>query len=338
MRKIIMFSSLILLLLCGCENEESDSNINADANEMGDIKLEDIFGEEEEIDVSFDENGDFIGISGIDLVFDYENLEGVSLKCENNMVNNKLNFSTKAKKLDVGVIIFVDGILQPVSFNGGASKEFNIITVGGEKTETDISYELISGKGGSSVRVNTMTLLNPSLEITENTTSVGVCFRESQNIALSAMCSRDVECEPGDSTFEKIPMPQDIKNIVEMEKKQQDAVIHIKAVYKQNGEETDRLSINGDRLVFDMELYGGEYGEYNLYVFLNNTSINCFNGKKYNQVKVSSDDITKVTVDADVSQLNLPEYTQLFVVAAPVGSIAGGELEKFNNIIVDNID
>lgn len=77
---------------------------------------------------------------------------------------------------------------------------------------------------------------------------------------------------------------------------------------------------------------------YNLYVFLNNEPIRCFDGKEYNRITITADKTTNVTAGIDISDKNLGEYTQLFAVAVPVGEAKDSDAEvyKLTNIIVDN--
>lgn len=324
-RRLLIICIFAAVLMAGCDGSKEDIRETT---------------KKEEITISespFDENGSAERIS---LGFGYEKNDDV-FDSENNKMNRKMWFENKDYELEVGILIFTNGILQPVSVEGQEERKFNIYKVSG-KSEYNIEFNLISANADENVRIDTISLLNPNFKITEKTKEFGLCFADSATMPTFIECKSSVEAEAGDTSFELTELSDAVKEKFIITKSDGSVFNNLETSmniqYFQNGEEINKLKTNDNMLEFDMDIYGGRGEIYNLYIFLNNEPIRCFDGKEYNRVTITADKTTNVTAKIDISDKNLGEYTQLFAVAVPVGEVKDSDAEvyKLSNIIVDN--
>lgn len=328
MKKILYIMSMVMLsALTGCSSAEE--NNTEETKEIEDITISDSL---------FDENGNTS--EAINLAWGYDNNEELELENENNTVHTKMQFESSNKEFEVGVIVFADGILQPVSVGGNEEKSMNIYTVNGS-SEYDVSFNLVSGSKGETIRIDSISFLNPNFMVTENTKGFGLCFATSSPSAYMTKCSTDIKAPEGASDFELTELSDEVKEKHIITKSDGSVVNNLKtsmnSQYFQGGEEANVLDIVDGKLEFDMDIYGGSEEKYNLYIFLNNEVLKCFDGKEYNEVTILPDKTTNVSVKADVSELNIQEYTQLFAVAVPVGDgYKDVWARKLSNIVVHN--
>lgn len=285
----------------------------------------------------FDENGSADRVS---LSFGYEKNDDV-FEIENNKMNRKMWFENKDYELEVGILIFTNGILQPVSVEGQEARKFNIYKVSG-RSEYNIDFNLISANADEKVRIDTISLLNPNFKITEKTKEFGFSFADGSTMPTFLECKSAVQAEAGAEDFELTELSDAVKEKYIITKSDGSTFNNLETSmniqYFQNGEEANKLKVNDNMLEFNMDIYGGRGEIYNLYVFLNNEPVCCFDGKEYNRVTITADRTTNVTAKIDISDKNMGEYTQLFAVAVPVGEVKDSDAEvyKLTNIIVDN--
>ncbi len=324
-RKLLLIYIFGAALLAGCAAPKEDS--------IETTKKEEITISED----PFDENG---STHRIFLSFGYEKNDDV-FESENNKMNRKMWFENKDYELEVGILIFTNGILQPVSVEGQEARKFNIYRVNG-RTEYNIDFNLISANADEKVRIDTISLLNPNFKITEKTKDFGFSFADGATMPTFIECKSSAEAEAGAASFELTELSAAVKEKYFITKSDgstfNNLETSINIQYFQNGEEVNKLKTADNKLEFDMDIYGGKGEMYNLYVFLNNEPIRCFDGKEYNRITITADKTTNVTAGIDISDKNLGEYTQLFAVAVPVGEAKDSDAEvyKLTNIIVDN--
>lgn len=296
----------------------------------------------EEITLSeslFDENG--FCSKPISMGFGYENNHSKSFENENNKITTRIGFDGGDYEFEVGILVFTNGILQPVSVECKEEKLFNIYKVNG-KTTYNVAFDIASGNEDEKVRIDTISLLNPNFKITEKTKDFGLCFSSSSLLPYWAECHSLIKAEDGAQSFELAELSDEVKEKYIITK--DDEIVNnnletrMNIQYFQEEKEVSKLMVKDNILEFSMDLYGGRGDKYNLYVFLNNKPIRCFDGKEYNMITVTSEKTTKVIAKADLSGENIGEYTQLFAVAVPVGEVKDSDAEvyKLSNIIVDN--
>lgn len=329
MRKFLfVICILYFAVISGCDSLEEQNEKKVQEHE--DITLSENL---------FDEDG--FSNEQISLGFGYKNDNGIVFENENNKINAEIYIEGGDYEVEVGILVFVNGILQPVSVEREEEKNLNIYKNKG-KTTYNVSFDIISGTEGEQVRVDTISLLNPSFKVTEKTKSFGLCFASSSILPCWLECKTSVNSEEGASDFELTELSDEVKEKFIISMSNGSVTNHLEGVmniqYFQNGEEVNKLKVNDNMLEFNMDIYGGKGEKYNLYVFLNNDVLPCFDGKEYNKVTVTSEKTTKVSVKADLSDKNIGEYTQLFAVAVPVGEVKDRDTEvyKLSNIVVDN--
>lgn len=333
MKKTLLAIYIIIVVaavVSGCEFEKKNNNTEPESRDKVTVS-----------EGLFDENG-FALDKQISLSFGYDkNQDGNVFENDNNKINTKLWFESGDYELEVGILIFADGILQPVSVEGQEEKTFNVFKVN-KKSEYNIGFDLVSGDEGEKVRIDTISLLNPNFEITENTNSFGLCFMSSSPLPFWTECKVSVGTDNGAESFDLTELSDEVKekHIITQDngKVTNNLETSMNIQYFQNGEEVTKLKVIDNILEFDMDIYGGKGEYYNIYVFFNNEPLQCFNGKEYNKVTIAADKTTNVAVKADISEKNIGEYSQLFVVAVPAGEVKDSDTEvyKLSNIIVDN--
>lgn len=308
-KKIIGLILLCAVIFSGCAKERKTDDKPADVEKNS----------EYEVDSLFDAQGGILG--NLNIMFGFNNDNSDVFENENNVINTSVNYKVLgADKMDMGLMIFADGILQPVSVAGGEEKKYNIVDVG-SNTDIDIKYELAAGIKGENVRINNVTFLHPSFKPTEKTNSFGHSLGGSQTSPYTTICSETVIPEPGSSESETMELSEEIKSTHIFKNsdgtERNTLLTSMGGEYYQNNEKVQKLNLQNGKLSFELHLYGGEFLNYNIYVFYNNNVIKGFSGKEYNTVKVTPDKVTKMKVEADVSSITDGEYNQMFVVAVP---------------------
>jgi hypothetical protein len=223
------------------------------------------------------------------------------------------------------------------------AKTFNICKVE-EQSEYDISFELVSGNAGDKVRIDTISLLNPNMKITENTKDLGLSFETSNPYPYFVQCKTTVENPVGAEAYSFVELSDNVREMYIYTDDDGSEVNMLKnsmnIAYLQGGDTASILKVEEGKLSFDMDICGGEGAEYNLYVFLDNEAVKFIDGKEYDTVEITYDKATRVSAVIDVSDMNIDEYTQLFVVAVPTGDnkSADASVRKLSNIVVDNTE
>ena len=333
MKKFAVICILGALLFTGC-SKGKDSEQNIEDKQV--VSIEDV-----KEDSLFDENGS--STKQITLGYGYDNNDSLIFENEENTINTKITFDSGEFDLEVGLLVFVDGILQPVSVGNKAAEDLNVFKVN-KQAEYDISFDLVSGDNGENVRIDTISLLNPNFEVTKNTKMFGLCFATTSPLAYETVCNGDIEAEAGVSEFYYEELTEEIKERYIIVKKDGSKVNNLEnnigTQYFQNGEAVTRLKVENGKLKFDLGVSGGMWKDYNIYVFYENEVQPCFDGKKYNVIKTNSDETAMMSVEIDMSDKEKKEYSQLFAVAVPVGDIKDNNVsvEKLPNIIVENVE
>ncbi len=287
----------------------------------------------------FDENG--FCSKPISMGFGYENNHNKSFENENNKITTRIGFDGGDYEFEVGILVFTNGILQPVSVEGEEEKLFNVYKVNG-KTTYNIAFDIVSGNEDEKVRIDTISLLNPNFEITDKTKEFGLCFSSSSLLPYWTKCHSLIKAEDGAQSFEIAELSDEVKEKYIITRDDGNVNNNLETTmniqYFQEEKEAIKLTVKDNILEFSMDLYGGKGEKYNLYVFLDNELLQCFDGQEYNNIKVTSEKTTKVTAKADLSGKNIGEYTQLFAVAVPEGNVKDSDAEvyKLSNIVVDN--
>lgn len=280
----------------------------------------------------------------------YANNDSLVFTSDTNTINTTLNISATYKredmnyKLDIGYMVFVDGLLQPVSVDGGEAKNMNIITVE-KNAEHDVSFDMISGDKGKTVRIDTVSLLHPTYSVTEKTNSFGLCFTVTSPLPYSAECKNTVIAEKGSEKYEEVGLSEEIKENYILKDDEGNIINHLKSEgmkcdYYQNGKKADKIIIEDGKLSADIDFYGGRYEKYNIYLLLNNEVIDCFEGKSYVTMPVTAENVTRVHIYANIKNIDFGKYTQLFCMAVPVGELKTSDvyISKLENKVVINND
>ena len=329
-KDLLIIIILIMTFVTGCKGQKKEN--------------EKEIPEKEEITLSeslFDEDG--FCSKPISMGFGYENNHNKGFENKNNKITTEIWFESGDYELEIGILVFTNGILQPVSVEGEEEKTFNIYKVNGNtKTTYNIAFDIVSGNEGEMVRIDTISLLNPNFKITEKTKEFGLCFASSSLLPCWTECHILTEAEDGAQSFELTELSDEVKEKYIITgadgtiRNNLDSSMNIQ--YFQDGKEASKLIVKDNILEFNMDIYGGNGEKYNLYVFLNNEPLRCFDGKEYNNVTVTSEKTTKVTAKADLSGKDIGDYTQLFTVVVPVDEVKDSDTEvyKLSNIVVDN--
>lgn len=325
-KDLLIIIILIMTFVTGCRGQKEENGKETSGKE--EITLSESL---------FDEDG--FCSRPISMGFGYNK----SFENENNKITTEIWLESGDYEFEVGILVFTNGILQPVSVEGEGEKTLNIYKVNGNiKTTYNIEFDIVSGNEGEMVRIDTISLLNPNFKITEKTKEFGLCFASASILPCWTECHILTEAEDGTQSFELTELSDDVKEKYIITgsdgsiKNNLESSMNIQ--YFQDGQEAPKLLVKDNILEFNMDIYGGNGEKYNLYVFLNNEPLHCFDGKEYNNVTVTSEKITKVTAKADLSGKDVGEYTQLFAVAVPVGEVKDSDTEvyKLSNIVVDN--
>lgn len=239
--------------------------------------------------------------------------------------------------IDIGVMCFVDGYIQPISINGGDEQIVNVVTTS-EDTTYDIEFMPVSYNDNEDTRVDIISLLNPTLEINKDTNEEGLSFAISQ--PYSAIFNKEGEASVKDTltVFPTIELTSEFINrwnIMDGGNRFADAPLVYFDVENENGER----KIKADNGVIDttLTIYGGDCEKYNLYVLVDN-KVAKISDNDYIRVNTNLDMITTVDVNIDISEITDKEYVGVYAILVPDGEYKGEFLsvKKSPLIFVDN--
>ena len=297
-REIIVLEILLMTLITGCTKVNDVTQVSQN-NEV------------------LEQTSDIDKLNGLTSSFGW----GDDVKLypdDNDNISEQIILSTSEPNVDMGVICFVDGYLQPVSVNGDKEQTVNIITTG-KDVNYDISFDIVSARAGQKVRVDMISLLNPSYEITENTVDEGLSFRSSSPIAQTFDATNTVEM----NEYTLIDNKKDISGEFKAKNGISDNnnPFSSKAYFRFERENEDNkwVQIKDNRINIRLDIMGGSYSQYNIYVFADNKVIKAFEGYECAKVTVDNNKISVLDVSADISDMDISEYSVLYAVAVPDG-------------------
>lgn len=237
---------------------------------------------------------------------------------DNGIVKDKIILSTSEPNVDMGVICFVDGYLQPVSINGEKEQTVNIINTD-EEDMYDIALGVISSRADEKIRVDIMSLLNPTYEITENTVDEGLSFRTSSLVAQTFDAVKDVEMNDYVLMDNKQDMSEEFKSKNGIS--DDNNPFSSKAYFRFEREDEDSKWIQSEdnKINIKIDIMGGEYNKYNVYFFVDNKVVKAFDGHDCAKVTVEDGKLSVVDVTADISDMDIGKYSIVYAIAVADG-------------------
>lgn len=320
-KNILSMSLCLSIVLSGCTGKNDIYDNNEDA--FKDVEShEEVFNEDK--------------LNEVESAFGWLSDEPLQLQ-ENGNIKSQIKIQTTPNSIDMGVICFVDGYIQPMSINGNEEQAVNIVTTS-DSDIYDIEFTPISYKENEDTRVDIISLLNPTLEIDKDTADEGLSFATSQ--PNSAIFSQTGE----KSVKESITISPSLELSDELKDKWKitdtnNRFANSPLIYfdVDNEKEERKLVADNGKINTTLVVYGGNCEKYNLYVLVDN-KIAKISDNEYIKVDTSLDEITKVDINIDISEITDKEYVGMYALLVPDGDYKdkGLVIKKSLLVFVDN--
>lgn len=251
----------------------------------------------------------------------------------------KLDFfiDNLASPCEVGILIFLNGQLQPYSIEGQADLEnmhrFQLKEQ--EKKTFSILFDPVTGKRGEEVVVHFVGMLNPSF----TPKAASVVFGNNHNILQTSpyklVMHKAANAKPADFSGEvtSTDFTHDftqrytmrnadgsVRNLLEKQTFFQ--------ISDQNGDPLQTVSLKNDPLSLNIQLFGGQEATYLISLYCNHQQLACFNGKPYIALTNKKGCVNTVTASLDANHLELSEYNHLYAIAVPIDKVFSATAES----------
>lgn len=323
----------ISLLFQGCNNRESNKDIGkTDSNPTMKVDVNPFIPETEEVEyalgygvVGFDDESFMIEYNGEPIELEYR-------------INN---YESEA---EVGVFLFVDGLLQRVKGLDGQLTDMTLIKAPKEQNVTQkVSFIPAFGVKNENYNVRVAYVLNPNTYADSEQFVFGHNTRASSHFPFKLKVNNNIESKIQNQYIgETEELTESERNeLVYTDKSGRDInklrECQFEDLTKNNG--YGYLEFADDKITLDCEIYGGADESYYISAIVNNVII-----KNCGAVSVKSG-FYKTTMSIDIttsmleeSEVELNEYNNLYLFVVPVSDKTESSLIKSETYIFKNTE
>lgn len=242
---------------------------------------------------------------------------------------------TGEENANVGLLLFVDGEVQPFFVDGKEAVMHKFSISPGERKELKLKFFPVSGEKGEKIGIIPATIWNPDyVPESEERPIFGNCLKLGTNIPLTIQMKEDGKKENkcAVTNARMIDIPEEIlaENEISFGEGDYDSLdSSVGFTIEPTKEKTNLLKAENGKADITMNLYGGKQVTDKITVFVNNKPVKIDDGD-YVKVKTKKGKMWKIKFSLDVS-----EYDRLNTIYAVV--MTSGEDYKVSDIYQSNI-
>lgn len=327
MRRFILLSLALVCLLAGCSSpqtsnptlDESD-NLNAyfegpATNEMG--------------------SAEFAMQDPIEMVYTYR---GDPLE-----IPFSITGSSAGKTSEIGVLLFVDGVVQPYSaiYEDGTKLEENYMQVFNldyeQQAKFNMVFQPVTGKTGETVPVMAVTILEPSF-VAEGIDNPRYGFHHQESATIPRQISFAVDAPEQTSAsantdYNVVDLSQDILDT--MAAWGATDMLDTTASLSLNVEDGNYIQTDGKTATITMHLYGGPEANFNITLFINHQPVR-INESDYLSVRTVKNKMVEATFQIDTSELEVLNTIYAIAVTPEDGELEINNPVKTTSVLLVN--
>lgn len=232
---------------------------------------------------------------------------------------------------EVGLLLYVDGIVQPYSAVLSDGTELTDAYMQTFKLEQDVEnifnlvFQPVTGKAGENLSIQAVTILRPSY-LPEGAENPNYGFYHSANITIPLQIAFDKDApaeeqKASSNSYEVVDIPKSITDSDEYfgleNSRDTNTVLSVIPAEDENG---SVIYSKDDTVTFKVRLYGGPEANQNITVFVNHQPVQ-IDGADYLAVRTQKGKMVEATITLDASVFG--ESNTIYAIASSTGRDSG---------------